>query len=345
MKKTIVGVLVVVAVAASVLYFRSGVPKTQALLLYTWSNYFSDELLQGFTAKTGIPVQVSYITSNEELLAKMKAGASDYDLIMPSDYMVRQMANLGMLSPIDKSQIKNVSHLDPYFQNLAYDPGLKVSIPFVQGTTGIAVNTEFIKVSEPVGWDLLFNSPSPNRTSMLEDIREVFAAGLLYNGKNINERAPEAINAAAQTISNSKDKIALFSSEPLPKLLQGEVHIAHTYSTHGVLANIENPKIKYFIPKEGASIWTDNFAVPTTSARKVEAHQFIDYFLNPDIAVQLIAFNKLASPNLTARKRLPASELRPEVYPAADVLTRLHFLEDLGPSLTLVNRLWTELRS
>lgn len=344
-RNLVIGVALILGIGA--FYSLRGGNKAPAkkLLLYTWSNYFSEDHLADFTKQTGIEVEVSYIASNEELLAKMKAGASDYDIIMPSDYMVRQMATLGMLLPLDKTQLPNFTHIDPAFHTLRYDPGLQFSIPFVQGTTGLAINTEKVKVDGEVSWKMLFESPDTRHTSLLDDIREVFAAALMYDGRDLNDKTVPSLQKAAKTIGETKKRVALFSSEPLPLLMSGEVTIAHTYSTHGVLAGLQNEKIKYFIPKEGATIWTDNFAIPKTSKRSALAHQFINYFLTPEVAVKVTGFNRLATPNLTVRNRLPASELKPEIYPPPDVRKRLFFMDDLGESITLINRLWTEVKS
>ncbi len=335
-----------VAVVLTFLFWHKPINRP-TLRLCTWSNYFSEPILEEFTKRTGIRVEVSYISSNEELLAKMKAGASGYDLIQPSDYMVGQMIKLNMLTPMDHAQLTQYSHIDHYYHSLPYDPGLKFSVPFVRGITGIIVNTEKValKEGENVGWELLFNSPDPRHTSMLDDMREVFAAALMMKGHNINETNAENLKEAQKDILAAKDKISMFTSEPLQLVVSGQVNIAHAFSTHGIQAALENPKIKFFIPKEGAVVWTDNFAIPTTSKMTKEAHAFVDYILHPEVAAQVIAYNKMASPNRTARNRLPASEVTPVAYPSDEVMTRLFFMQDLGTGLGVVNRLWTEVKS
>jgi len=346
MKKIILGAALALLIAFVVFQKSQSARPVRKIFLCTWSNYFSDEIIQEFTDKTGIQVEISYLSSNEELLAKMRAGNSGLDVVLPSDYMVYQMGRLGMLAPLDHTQLGQIKHLDPYFEKLSYDPGLKYSVPFVQGTTGIAVNTAKVDLQgKEVSWALLFESPDPRHTSLLDDIREVFAASSMYQGRNLNVKSPEALQQAAAVIQQSKSKVGLFTSEPLPLLLSGEITIAHTYSTHGVLASQQDPNIKFFIPKEGATIWTDNFVVPAGSVRKSDAHIFINYFLDPENAAKTAAYNKLATPNLTARKKLPSGSMIPEVYPSEIVLKRLHFLDDLGSSLTLMTRLWTEVKS
>ncbi len=347
--KRIVGLgtlLVVVVVAIFVLK-----PKREGkepLRICTWSNYYPEEVLNAFEEETGIAIELSFISSNEELLAKLKAGATGFDIIHPSDYMVRQMDRLGMLQRVDHTQLPNLVHIDDYYKNLPYDPGLKVSIPFTWGTTGIAVNTAKVKVPEGgASWNLLFRSPDFKHTSLLDDMREAFAAALfLRPGANINTTDITTLSQARDDLGKLRSQILMFSSEPRPLLVKGELTVAHAYSTDGIQAGVSNPAIKYFIPKEGAVLWTDNFAIPKQSERVVDAHRFMNYFLSPDTAVTISTQNHLATPNKTARKQLPPEQLNnPGLYPPPEVLKRLQLMDDLGGSLSEVNRLWNDLKS
>lgn len=317
------------------------------LRVCTWSNYFPETYLKEFTRKTGIKVELSYISSNEELFAKLRAGATGFDIIQPSDYMVGQMVRLGMLAPLHPEQLPNLSHIDDYYRTLPYDPGLKYTVPFTRGSTGIAVNTEHVEIpAGGVGWDILFHSPDPKRTSLLDDMREVFSGVLMQSGEPVNTTDEAVLLTAKAKIAEIKNRIALFSSEPLPLLQRGDVTVAHVFSTHGVLAARSNPKIRYFIPKEGGVVWTDNFAIPKSAERVKEAHLFIDYFLQPDNNLALVKENHLATPNKTARLRLdPLERDDPTLYPPPETLQRMHFLHDLGPGMGVISRMWTDLKS
>lgn len=176
--KRIVILAVVLGLATSgLIYLRSRNTTPPRLRVSTWSNYFPESVIQDFTAKTGIRVELSYVSSNEELFAKLKAGATGFDIVQPSDYMVRQMKSLSMLSKLDPSLLPNLSHLDDYYRSLSYDPGNEVSVPFTWGTSGIAINTAQVEVpKDGVSWNMLFNSKYPRQTSLLDDMREVLRA-------------------------------------------------------------------------------------------------------------------------------------------------------------------------
>lgn len=344
----IVGLVVaLVLVAGTFVYLRRQAPSKPVLRICTWSNYFPDHVLKEFKEKTGIQVEMSYMSSNEELFAKLKAGATGFDIVQPSDYMVRQMGRLGMLAALDHSRLPHLSDLDPYYTNLPYDPGLKISIPFTWGTTGIAINTAKVPVpADGVSWKTLFETADPKHTSLLDDMREVFAAVFRLRGLDINTKDLPALTAGKADIAQAKGRILMFTSEPKPLLLSEELTVAHVYSTDAVQAHAENPKIRYFIPKEGGTLWTDNFAVPVSSQHVEEAHLFMDYFLNPDNALPILLQGHLATPNKTAKLKLPPDEVNdPNIYPSAEVLKKMEFLEDIGDGLPVMSREWTELKT
>jgi spermidine/putrescine-binding protein len=347
-QRIIVSAIVAVLVLVGAFFFyHSSAPKQNLLRVCTWSNYYPDSVLQDFTASTGIKLEISYISSNEELFAKFKAGVTGFDVIQPSDYMVRQMSRLNMLLPLDHSLLTNISNLDPFYSTLPYDPGLKFSVPFTWGTTGIAINTAKVKVPpEGVSWKMLFESPDFHHTSLLDDMREAMGAALKYRGISLNTEDLQAWEKAKSDVAEIKSKILMFSGEPKALLLNEEINIAHIYSTDGVSAQAENANIKYFIPTEGASLWTDNFAIPATSKHAKEAHLFIDFFLRPENALKVSRQNHLATPNAEARKKLPASEVsNVNQYPGPDIMKKLETIHDLPDQLPTLNRMWTELKS
>ncbi|NBT58865.1 spermidine/putrescine ABC transporter substrate-binding protein [bacterium] len=339
--------LALACVIGGIVFLRSKVAQTNTLRVCTWSNYFPEKSLQEFTAKTGIRVELTYISSNEELFAKLKAGATGFDIIQPSDYITRRLIALSMLAPLEARLLPNLHHISPYYFKLSYDPGLKYSVPFTFGTTGIAVNTSKVKVPEDeISWSFLFNSSDPSHTSFLDDMREVFAAVLFLKGLPPNTRDLASLEESKGIISQAKNRVLMFTSEPKALLLKGELSVAHMFSVDAIQATRENPHIKFFIPKEGGIIWTDNFAIPTTSTHIEEAHQFINFFLDPEENLKIVEENWLATPNQTAKAMLPETVQKNEqLYPSDETLKKLFFLEELGDTLPKLSRMWTELKS
>lgn len=334
-------------IIGGILFLRAKVAETNVLRICTWSNYFPEESLAQFTAETGIRVEVTYISSNEELFAKLKAGATGFDIIQPSDYITRRLIALSMLAPLEKSLLPNLEHIDPYYLGLPYDKGLRYSVPFTFGTTGIAVNTQKVPLNEDeISWSFLLESQDPSHTSLLDDMREVFAAFLFSKGLSPNTRELSLLEEAKAAIGKTKNQVLMFTSEPKALLLKGELNISHIFSVDAIQANRENPKIRFFIPKEGGIIWTDNFAIPTTSTRIEEAHRFINFFLDPQNNLRVVEENLLATPNRTSKAMLPKEvQNNPHLYPPQPVMEKLKFLEELGEVLPRLSRMWTELKS
>lgn len=340
--------LVAVALFGGLLLLKQKSSSGKKLRVYSWSNYFPEGPVERFAKERGLSVEINYFSSNEELFAKMVAGASGYDVILPSDYMVSRMITREMLHPLDSAQLPNLPHLDKESFQAPYDVGLKYSVPYTRGHTGIVVNTDVVKVpADGVSWALLLQSPDPQHTSLLDDMREVFAACLFWKGKNPNERDAKVLTEVGRDLLQVKKSVSLFSSEPGPLLLKAEINIAHAFTNHATQTAKENPAFKFYFPKEGAVTWTDNLAIPKGSAHVAEAHAFINFFLDPDNAVEATRMNGLGTPNHSAWLKLnPEERTDPRLYPSKEETQRFRFLEDLqGPSLQLMNRLWTEMKS
>jgi len=341
--------ILAVGLAAVVVFFVARAPRrgTPPLKVYTWSNYFPESLLKEFTRRTGASVELSYMASNEELLAKLRAGATGYDIIQPSDYMVRTMRTAGLIQPLKKEKLPGLANLEDRFNKTSYDPGNAHSVPFTWGTTGIAIDTSKVKIPPgPVSWRILLDSPQPQHTSALDDMRETFAMALAFRGLDINSTQAPALESARETIAAMKSRILMFTSEPKPLLLKGELRIAHIFSCDAAQARKENSNIQYFIPAEGAVTWTDNFAIPSGSRQPDAAHAFIDFFLEPANAVAVVREKHLATPNRAARALLSAEERDDrDIYPSEQDLKRTHYLEETGTHGDLLSQLWTELKS
>lgn len=343
----LVGTVGVIVMAAIFLSRVAGSPKQPVLRVCAWSNYLTEEMLEDFEKQTGTRVDVSVFSSNEELFAKLRAGATGYDVIQPSDYMSRRLILLGMLKELDHLQLPNLKNLDPDARDPSWDPGLKFTVPFSQGTTGLVINTAKVPISDGAqpGWDLLFNSPDPRHTSLLDDMREVFSAMLIWRGQSPNAKDDTSLESALDALKNVRDNILMFTSEPRQYLTRSEIIIAHAFSTDAFQAIMVRPEFKYFIPREGAVQWADNFAIPTTASNVADAYRFLNFILDANVASALAHEGAFSTPNAAARALLPEAERNNRaLYPDAATKARLHYLEDLGPSLVTMHRMWSELK-
>jgi len=317
----------------------------QVLNIYNWANYLDDDVIREFEREYGIRVVYNVFSNNEELHARLRAGASGYDVIFPSDYMVQVLIEEDLLQPIPHEAIPNLVHVDQRFLNLEFDPGNRYSVPYLWGSTGIGVNTRFVKETVD-SWDVLWDAKYRGRIAMLNDPREVFGVALKRLGYSANSRDLAALQQARDLLIAQKPLVLTYDSDNTKNLLvSGEVWLAHGYSGDILMAAEENPDITYVVPKEGGLLWMDNMAIPK-GARNVDAAlKFINFILRPDISARLVETIQYPSPNLSAREYLDEEILEnPMIYPPDDVMERMEWIEDLGEMAPVVDRLWTEVK-
>lgn len=322
------------------------------LHIFHWSEYIDPEIYTQFEEEFGVSIVEDNFASNEDLLAKLQAGGSGYDIIVPSDYMVAIMINQGMLAELDKSNIPNLDNLDSKFTGLPFDPDGNYSVPYQWGTTGIGYRTDLVD-EEITSWAALFDTARleqyDGKVSMLNDVREAFAAALKYQGYSLNSTDEEQLQEAQETLMQQKPYLAKYDSEAYgDALVSGDVVVVHGWSGDIFVAQAENEDIAYVIPEEGGVIWVDNLAIPATTEgdRKYTAEVFINYLLRPEIGAQITNWVWYGSPNAAAEEFIDEEILSdPAIYPPDEVMENLEFIRDVGEATTVYDRLWTEVKS
>ncbi len=315
------------------------------LHLFTWSDYTEETAAREFEKKFGIKIVTDTFGSNEELLAKMQGGASGYDIVVPSDYMVSIMIKQGLLAEIDPSKLPNLAQVYKHLKGLYYDPENRYSVPYLWGTTGIGYNAELMR-APPDSWQALFSGEFKGKISLLNDEREVFAMALRLQGLPMNSTDPSDVALAKTRLMAQKPLVKTYTSENYDQLLiSAEVVMAHGWSGTVLRAATEKPSIQFIIPKEGGTIWQDNFCVLKTSTHKAEAMAFINYLLEPEVAARISTKVKYASANEAARTFLPKELATNTVmYPPEATIARLEWIKDVGEAIKLYDRAWTELK-
>jgi spermidine/putrescine-binding protein len=325
-------------------------PLADELHVYNWSEYIDPQIYQDFEDEFGVKVIEDTFASNEDLLAKLQAGATGYDLIVPSDYMVAIMTELDLLAPLNYDNIPNFSNISAKFKDPPYDPGNKYSVPYQWGTTGIGYDTNVFEEA-PDSWGYLFDpdmaAPYAGKISMLNDPREAIGAALKYLGYSLNTTDEAQLEEAKQLLLRQKEWLATYDSEGFEDLLAaGETVLAHGWSGDFFMAAEEAEQVWYVIPKEGAVIWTDNLAIPKSAPNQYTAEVFIDYLLRPEVGAQITNFTWYGSPNEASEPFIDPEILNePAIYPPPEVMDRLEFIRDVGDATPLYDRIWTEVKS
>ncbi len=315
--------------------------------IFIWSEYLPVEVLDEFKAKTGIDYNFDLYDSNEALLAKLESGVADYDIVVPSDYMVRILIQKGLLAELDAARLPNLANLDPRFLNQAFDPGNKHSLPYFWGTTGLGYNRQAL--GGPVdSWAAVFDEKNAGRILMLDDMRECFAVALKSMGRSLNERDPAVLRQAADLLKRQKRLVKTYNSGDFANILaSGDVDLAHGYN--GQLAEVvaEAPdKLAYVVPKEGATVWMDSAAIPVKARNVDSAYAFLNFIMEPEANAKIVDAASYASANLPAKKLIDPNILNdPSIYPPPEVLARCEFIEDVGEATPLMDELWTEIKA
>ena len=319
------------------------------LYLYNWSEYMPETVLEQFQKETGIKVVYSTYDSNEAMYAKLRLLDSNnsYDLAVPSTYYVSKMRREGLLAKIDKSRLKNFGNLDEKLINQPFDPDNSYSVPYLWGSTGIAVNTDKVKPGTISKWRDLWKPEFKDRLLLTNDTREVFHMALRVLGYSGNDTDPVHIEAAYHELKKLVPNVRDYNSEaPRMPYLEGETDAGMIWNGEAYMARQENPAIEYIYPDEGVILWLDSLVIPA-SARHVEnAHKFIDFILRPEVAASISEEIGYASPNLAAVATLD-EDVRNDrsVYPTAADLKNSEFQTDVGESITVYQKFWERLKT
>jgi spermidine/putrescine transport system substrate-binding protein len=315
------------------------------LNLFAWSEYVPQSVLDGFSKETGIQVNYESYGSNEEMLAKLMSGASSYDLIQPSEYVVEALVKENLLLPLDKSKIPNLKNVGPEYWKQPHDPELAHSVPYMQGTVGIVVNTE--KVKEPVtGYADVFQPKYKGRIVVLDDALEIVTWALATQGLGPDAVTEENLEKVRPVLATWLPLVKVYDSDsPKTALLNGDVDLGIVWSGEAAILIKEQPgKFVYVLPKEGGHMFIDNLAIPKGAENVAAAHLFIDYLLRPEVSKQISEEFPYTNPNLEARKLLSKEEQEnPASYPPGN--PKLATFRDIGPMAASVDKLFTDLKA
>jgi spermidine/putrescine transport system substrate-binding protein len=353
---------IVVAVVAALL---AAILPTRALAadqlhLYNWNNYISDETIKRFEAECKCEVVQTYYSDNEELLAKLAAGAKGYDVLVPTANAVQALIRGGQLLPLDKSKIPNLKNVDPVYLNTSFDPGNKYSAPYAMSTTIIGYND--VKMKElglPTDtWAVIFDpkylEKVKGRVTVLDSANELFAAALKYLGYSANDVDPKHWDEATAVIKKARPYWAAFNaSSYIKELTVGNIWLVHGYSNDIFQANqdaqaAKRPfRILQGIPKEGAVLAVDNMVIHKSAPRPDLALRFINFMLDGRNSADLTNLIGSGNPNMDAQKYIkPEIKALPAVFPPKEFQAKLEQLHDLTPTQRrLRNKLWTEIKA
>lgn len=324
----------------------SGCRDRPTLYVYNWGDYIDEILIAEFEAETKMKVVYDTYATNEDMYVKMKSGGSTYDVIFPSDYMLTRMLEEDMLAKLDLLKIPNAQHIEERFRGLDYDPDNAYSVPYTWGTVGILYNTTM--VDDVVdSWDILWDPKYAKEILMLDSQRDSIAVALLKLGYSINTLDPHELEEAGELLKEQKPLVlAYVVDEGQDKMIAGEAALAVVWSGEATNARKENPDLAFAIPKEGTNVWFDVMAVPKDAKNKDGAMRFINFMNDPEIALRNAEYTGYATPNKAARDMLPREIAEDRsIYPEEEDLVDAEIFVNLGQTLSIYDRIWTEVKA
>lgn len=320
----------------------------QKVVIYNWTEYIPEAVLRGFTKETGIQVEYATYESNEAMYSKLKLlDGKGYDIAVPSTFYVEKMRKEGLLQPIQKELLTHYDNLDTAHLNKAYDPDNSYSVPYLWGSTAIAVNGDDVDPSGIKRWADLWKPEYAGKLMVMDDVRDNFYVGLRVAGFENNTTNEDEIRAAYEKLKELWPSIKMINSDsPKSPLIRGEVSIGAIWNGEAYMAQAELPNLAYIYPEEGAVMWVDSFVIPKGAANVENAHKFIDYMLRAESAKAAIEELGYAAPN-TAAMPLLDEQLRNNkiVFPDAEDIAKGSYHQDLGDALLIYERYWELLKA
>ncbi len=316
-------------------------PMEKELSVYNWSDYIAPDTVAGFEREFGVKVTYDTYESNEELLAKLQSGARGYDVIVPSSYLIPALQAARLLMPLHRDLLPNFANVEATFVNPAWDPGNAHTVPYHWGYTGIAYRRDRVRgleASQGVWSDRRWRG----KMTMMDDVREVVGAMLLWRGRSPNSVVPAELAAARDDAIRAKPNLRAFKSAPVKAdLIAGDVWVAQLWNGDATQAMVEQPQIAFAFPREGSQMWADTLAVLADAPHPRAAHAFLDYVLRPEVGAAIAD----ATGYGTANRAAAARQAHPIPYPSAEQLAHLEYQVDLGTHTEAWDRVWTEIKS
>ena len=333
--------------------------------VYNWSDYVDPKVLEEFTQTTGIKVVYDTYDNNEIVETKLLAGKSGYDIVVPSGPFLQRLITAKVFQKLDKSKLTNLSNMWPEIQQrlAVFDPGNQYAVNYMWGTTGIGINVQ--KVRQLLGdiplntWDLVMRPDFASKLKacgiyMLDSPEDLFPGVLSYLGLNPDSKRNDDLQKAGDALFRTRGNIQKYhSSEYINALANGDICMAVGYSGDVIQAKKRaeearnGVEIQYIIPREGALMWFDNFAIPADAKNVAEAHEFINFMMRPKVAAANTNFVSYASGNLAAKQFVDPGILKDTgIYPDDATFKRLFTNTAYDErSQRTITRLWTKVKT
>lgn len=327
--------------------------KNISINVHNWGEYISNDAEESidvnaeFEALTGIKVNYTTFASNEELYARLKSGGAQYDVVIPSDYMIAKFIREDMLEKLNLANIPNARYTNPDFKGMEYDPGDEYSVPYTWGTVGIIYNTTMVD-TDITSWDSLWDARYVGDMLMFSNPRDAFGIAQKKLGFSLNTHDLKELREAADALKEQKPLVqAYVMDEIFDKMQGGEAALAPYYAGDALTMMADNENLAFVVPSEGTNKFVDSICIPKGSKQKEAAEMYINFLCEPEVAAANIEFIGYSTPNTEAFKLLPEEvQTSPISYPPAEIMEKAEFFYDLPSDVSKeMDALWVEVIS
>lgn len=322
------------------------------LNVFNWGEYIPDgtegslDINKVFTELTGIKINYTTYESNESMYSKLKGGGVSYDIIIPSDYMIERMRKEGMLKEINTAGLSNYKYIDKRYKNLYFDSENSYSVPYCVGMVGIIYNTSVVK-EKPDSWGIMWDEKYTDNILNFNNPRDAFATAQLLLGFDLNSLNRAQWDMAAEKLKEQKAILQSYVMDEIyQKMEDGEAAIAPYYAGDFLLMQENNPDLEFTYPKEGVNIFVDSVCIPKSSKNYEAAMTYINFLLEPEIALEIAEYVMYASPHTAVMNNDDYSLKGNEyLYPKEEEYPKVQYFHDIDEGTrTYYERLWEDVK-
>src|SRR6266849_4641822 len=316
--------------------------------LYNWQAYINPDDVKAFEQQFGQKVTQDFYVSNEDLLAKLQAGAKGYDVVVPTGYMVEILIKQGLLFKLAKDHLPNFKNVDARFTNQPFDPGNQYSVPKDWGTTGFGYRTDLLPqmTSWADFWQIATTKAS-GKVTVLDGENEVIGSALKMLGYFYNSVDPNQLNQVKDKLLLLKPHLlSITSTEYITMMQNGQAILSLGWNGDFFAVQTKQPKVLYIIPSEGSEFWVDNWSILSTAPDPIAAHAFLNFFMDPKVAGKEPSVTYYAQVISAAKPYIdPSITSNLAIYPPQSVTDKLEAQKALGVGQKLRDDIWTEFKS
>jgi spermidine/putrescine transport system substrate-binding protein len=332
----------------------SNTTTSDSINVYNWGMYISNgsdgyiDVNKAFTEATGIKVNYMTFDSNETMYTRLKTGGTNYDVIIPSDYMIARLIQEDMLEPLDFNHIPNYQYIDQSLRNQAYDPDNQYSVPYTWGTVGLIYNSKFVSEKDVTSWDLMWNEDYAGKILMFDNPRDSFAIAELMLGYDLNTEDESELRAAAELLKKQKPLVQSYVMDQIfDSMIREEAWIGAYYAGDFLTMAKDNEDLKFCFPDEGYNVFVDAMCIPKGAANKDAAEAYINFLCSPEISGQNMDYVGYSTPITEAKAYMdPETAASPIAYPSEETLARSSSFKHLsGDTTQLMESLWLDVKT